>query len=60
VRLTDDNWRTFLDRLPDVTGNAYEEIVANSYLMAYQNTLEILIGMTLGMLLLSLAFARKR
>lgn len=60
ARLTDDDWRAFLDRLPDTTGKAYETIVANSYLTAYQNTLEILIGMIIGMFLLSLAFTSRK
>lgn len=60
ARITDDQWRTFLDRLPDTTGNAYEAIVANAYLSAYQNTLQVILGVIVVMILVSFAFARKK
>jgi MFS family permease len=60
ARITDDQWKAFLDRLPDVTGNAYEAIVANAYLSAYQDTLEIILGVVLVMLAVSLGFARTK
>jgi hypothetical protein len=58
ARITDDQWKAFLDRLPDTTGNAYEAIVANAYLSAYQNTLEIILGVILVMIIVSSGFAR--
>lgn len=56
ARITDDQWRAFLDRLPDVTGNAYESIVANAYLAAYQDTLQVILGVIALMILVSLRF----
>jgi len=59
ARLTDSDWQAFLSSLPEATADAYAEIVANAYLSAYQGTLEILMGVILGMLLLSLFFKRQ-
>jgi MFS family permease len=58
ARITDDQWKAFLDRLPDVTGNAYEAIVADAYLSAYQDTLVIIMGVILVMMVVSLGFRR--
>jgi MFS family permease len=60
ARITDDQWRAFLDRLPDTTGNEYEAIVANAYLSAYQNTLEIILGVIVVMIVVSFGFARNK
>ena len=60
ARVTDDDWKAFLDSLPEVTGDAYHAIVSNAYLTAYQSTLEILMGVIVGMILLSLLFTRQR
>jgi MFS family permease len=56
ARITDDQWRAFLDRLPDGIGNAYETIIANAYLGAYQTALEIILGVIVVMIILSFAF----
>jgi MFS family permease len=58
AKITDDQWKAFLDRLPDVTGNTYEAIVADAYLAAYQNTLEVILGVILVMMVVSLGFRR--
>ena len=58
-RMTDHDWKTFLNSLPEATGNAYDAIVTNAYLVAYQGTLEILMGIIAGMILLSLLFTRQ-
>jgi multidrug efflux pump subunit AcrB len=60
ARVTDDRWRAFLDRLPDTTADAYEAIVANAYLSAYQNTLLVILGVIVVMILVSFAFAKKK
>ena len=60
AKITDDQWRGFIDRLPEATGIGYEAIVANAYLSAYQNTLEIILGVILVMILVSFAFDRKK
>ena len=60
ARITDDQWRAILDRLPDTTGNAYEAIVANAYLSAYQNTLLVILGVIGVMILVSFGFRRKK
>jgi hypothetical protein len=58
-RLTDDQWKAFLDQLPDTTSRAYETIAANSYLSAYQETLQIILGVIVLMMLVSFGFVRK-
>jgi hypothetical protein len=60
ARITDDQWRAFLDRLPDTTGHAYEAIVANAYLSAYQNTLLVILGVIVVMILVSFAFGEEK
>lgn len=60
AKITDDQWSAFLDRLPATTGNAYEAIVANSYLAAFQNTLEIILGVVVVMIFVSFGFARNK
>jgi hypothetical protein len=60
ARLTDDDWRAYLDRLPDATGSAYETIVANAYLTAYQDTLVVLLTLIVAMVAVSLLFGRAR
>jgi len=37
----------------------YGAILSNAYLTAYQSTLEILLGVIVGMILLSLFFSRQ-
>jgi MFS family permease len=59
ARLTDQDWKAFLNSLPEATGDAYGAIVSNAYLTAYQSTLEILMGVIVGMILLSLLFTRQ-
>lgn len=58
--ILDGQWREFLDRLPDITGNAYEAIVANAYLSAYQSTLQVILGVIAVMILVSFGFAAKK
>jgi len=60
ARVTDEQWQGFLDQLPDTTGRAYEALVANAYLSAYQDTLQIILGVIVAMILISFAFARRR
>ena len=59
ARVTDDQWTAFLDQLPDTTGHAYEAIVANAYLSAYQDTLQVILGVIVVMILVSFGFSRK-
>ena len=59
ARVTDDQWKAFLDQLPDTTGHAYEAIVANAYLSAYQDTLQVILGVIVVMILVSFGFSRK-
>jgi hypothetical protein len=56
ARIADDQWRVFLDRLPDGVGDAFESIISNAYLGAYQTTLQIIIGIIAIMIILSFAF----
>jgi MFS family permease len=60
AKITDDQWKVFLDRLPDTTGKAYEAIVANAYLSAFQNTLEIILSVIVMMMVVSFGFARDK
>jgi MFS family permease len=63
-RLTDEQWRAFLDSLPEATGIAYQSIVNHAYLGGYQTTLLIIAALIATVLVLSLllssSLARKK
>jgi hypothetical protein len=52
AKVTDDEWREFLNSLPQGTGAAYESIVNHAYLSGYQSTVLIiaaLIALVMGL-----------
>ena len=59
-KLSDEEWQAYLDGFPEFISEAYEAIVSSAYLAGYRSTLQIIIGVIVVMVLLSLLLPRQR
>jgi hypothetical protein len=60
AKVTDDQWREFLNDLPEGTSTAYASIVNNAYLSGYQSTVLIIAALIAGVIALSLLLSRDK